>query len=64
MTSLYALSLGVAIVLIVVVWVFFVAPLGKQYHERQLEMIRRKLELRERRQREAAEAENREADES
>jgi F0F1-type ATP synthase membrane subunit b/b' len=37
---------GIAAVLIAVVWFFFMAPLEKQMHERQMEMIQKKLEKR------------------
>jgi F0F1-type ATP synthase membrane subunit b/b' len=38
--------IGIAAVLIAVVWFFFMAPLEKQMHERQMEMIQKKLEKR------------------
>ena len=53
MIKVYALAFVTVSVLIAIVWIFFVAPLGRQYHERQLEMIRKKIDQRERRQSES-----------
>jgi hypothetical protein len=44
---IYALSLGVMAVVAIVIWYFFMLPLGKERHERELELIRRKLAKRE-----------------
>jgi hypothetical protein len=44
---IYALSLGAIALLAAIIWYFFMVPLGKERHERELELIRRKLEKRE-----------------
>lgn len=44
---IYLLALGLLLGLAALVWYFFMAPLGRERHERELEMIRRKLERRE-----------------
>lgn len=49
MIKVYALAFAAVTVLVALVWIFFIMPLGRQHHERQLEMIRRKIEARERR---------------
>jgi hypothetical protein len=41
---IYALSLGGIALIAAIVWYFFMVPLGKERHERELELIRRKLE--------------------
>jgi lipopolysaccharide export LptBFGC system permease protein LptF len=43
----YVLALGLLFTIAVVIWYFFMAPLGGQRYERELEMIRRKLARRE-----------------
>lgn len=43
----YVLSLGVIAAVAVAIWYFFMVPLGKERHERELELIRRKLAKRE-----------------
>ena len=53
MIKVYALAFVTVAVLVAIVWIFFVAPLGRQHHERQLEMIRKKIEQRERSQSES-----------
>jgi len=40
----YALALGLLVAISLIVWFFFMAPLGRERHARELEMIRRKLE--------------------
>lgn len=49
MIKVYALAFVSVAVLVTVVWFFFIRPLGREDHERRLEMIRRKIEARERR---------------
>jgi hypothetical protein len=49
---MYILAFGLIIALSAIVWFFFMAPLGREQHERELEMIRRKLERREARRNE------------
>jgi hypothetical protein len=49
---MYILAFGLIIALGAIVWFFFMAPLGRERHERELEMIRRKLERREARRNE------------
>jgi len=44
---MYALALGLFLGLAALVWYFFMLPLGRERHERELELIRRKLERRE-----------------
>ncbi|MEQ9564202.1 MAG: hypothetical protein RLN69_16900 [Woeseiaceae bacterium] len=44
---IYVLSLGGIAVIAAIIWYFFMVPLGKERHERELELIRRKLEKRE-----------------
>lgn len=46
---IYLLVFGIAAVLVAIVWFFFMAPLEKDYHDRKLEMIRKKIEQREQR---------------
>jgi hypothetical protein len=46
---IYAISIGALLAMAVAIWYFFMLPLGKERHERELELVRRKL-----RQREAA----------
>ena len=41
---IYLLVLGLLLSISAIVWFFFMAPLGRERHERELEMIRRKLE--------------------
>ena len=43
----YVLSLGGIALIAAIIWYFFMVPLGKERHERELELIRRKLEKRE-----------------
>jgi len=50
MIKVYALAFAAAAVLVAIVWIFFIAPLGRQDHERRLAMIRKKIEKRERQQ--------------
>lgn len=45
---MYVIAFGALAVFVAIVWIFFVAPLGNQMHERKLEMIRRKLEQKQR----------------
>ena len=40
----YALAIGSSLAVAVLVWRFFVVPLGREMHERELEVVRRKLE--------------------
>jgi len=40
---MYALALGLFLGIAALIWYFFMAPLGRERHERELEMIRRKL---------------------
>jgi hypothetical protein len=44
---IYALALGLFLGLGALIWYFFMLPLGRERHERELELIRRKLERRE-----------------
>lgn len=44
---IYVLSLGVIAAVASAIWYFFMVPLGKERHERELELIRRKLAKRE-----------------
>lgn len=44
---IYLLVFGIAAVLVAVVWFFFMAPLERDYHQRKLEMIRKKIAERE-----------------
>lgn len=44
---IYALSLGVIVLISAAIWYFLMLPLGKERHERELELIRRKLAKRE-----------------
>ena len=44
---IYLLTLGLLLGLAALIWYFFMAPLGRERHERELEIIRRKLERRE-----------------
>ena len=48
--EMWVIIIGLAVALIAIVWFFFMAPLEKQMHERQMEMIRKKLEKREQNQ--------------
>lgn len=43
----YVLALGAIGVVCAVIWYFFMVPLGKERHERELQLIRRKLAQRE-----------------
>jgi hypothetical protein len=43
---MYGLALGLFLGLAALVWYFFMLPLGRERHERELELIRRKLERR------------------
>ena len=47
MVKLYSLAFVSVVAVIALVWYFFIVPLGRQDHERRLEMIRRKIEKRE-----------------
>jgi hypothetical protein len=41
---IYALSLGAILAVAIVIWYFFMLPLGRERHERELELVRRKLQ--------------------
>ena len=43
----YVLAFGAIGVVCAVIWYFFMVPLGKERHERELQLIRRKLAQRE-----------------
>ncbi len=43
----YVLAIGCLAGLAALIWYFFMLPLGRERHERELELIRRKLQRRE-----------------
>jgi hypothetical protein len=55
---IYALSLGGIALIAALIWYFFMVPLGKERHERELQLIRRKLEKREAQRRAGIDVDN------
>lgn len=50
--SMYAYGILIGVVLVVVAWFLFIAPMERRIHERKMELMRRKLERNEERLRE------------
>jgi type II secretory pathway component PulM len=50
--SMYAYGILIGVVLVVVAWFLFIAPMEQRIHERKMELMRRKLERNEERLRE------------
>lgn len=55
---IYVLAFALAATIAAVIWYFFMVPLGKERHERELELIRRKLARLEAQRAQAADARN------